>query len=51
VFVIADRYFQFGESFVPGVDPAQRVRQSPSGVGDHVGVTGVGLDLHHTPRE
>ena len=43
VVVVADQDFQLGEGLVTGVDPAQRVRQSPGGIRDHVRVPGVGL--------
>lgn len=43
IVVEPDQDLQFGQSFVAGVDPAQRVRKSAGRVGDDEGVAGVGL--------
>jgi hypothetical protein len=43
VVVEADQHTQLGQSLIAGVDPAQGVRQGPGGIGDDVGVAGVGL--------
>ena len=43
VVVEADQDVQLGQGLVAGVDPPQRVRQGAGGVGDDVGVAGVGL--------
>lgn len=43
VIVVADQHLSLGERVIAGVDAAQRMRQRPGGVGNHIGVTGVGL--------
>jgi hypothetical protein len=43
VVVEADQHTQLGQSLVAGVDAAQGVRQRAGGIGDDVGVAGVGL--------
>jgi hypothetical protein len=45
VVVEPDEDFQLSEGLVAGVDPAQRVRQGPGGVGDDEGVAGVCLGV------
>jgi hypothetical protein len=43
VVVEADQDFKFGQGVVADINLAQGVRLSPGGVGDHIGVTSVGL--------
>ncbi len=45
VIVVTGEHSEFGEGLVVGADPAQGVRHRPGGLGDHVGVAGVGLGL------
>ncbi len=43
VVVVAGEHGELGEGFIVGADPAQGMGHGPSGVGDDVGVAGVGL--------
>jgi hypothetical protein len=45
VVVVADEHVQLGQGVVADVDLAERVRQNAGGVGDDVGVAGVGFGL------
>ena len=60
VVVEADQHGQLRQCLLTDVDPPQRVRQGPCGVGDDIGVAGVGLGLpgvqvgdptHRQPRQ
>ena len=43
VVVEADQHPELGQHFFSGIDPAQRARHGPGGLGDDVGIAGVGL--------
>jgi hypothetical protein len=43
IIVVPGQHRQLGQGLLVGADPPQGMRHGPRGLGDHVGVAGVGL--------